>query len=99
MKTQHTPGPWSRNISPAAKYPTIYAGRNTHIARVMSAGLTEEETEANCNLVKSAPCLLALAATVAEFAEIDAEDNDDTASRRRLEKLGAMSRAVIAKAT
>ena len=32
--SNHTKGPWHRNISPATKYTTIFAGRNTHVARV-----------------------------------------------------------------
>jgi hypothetical protein len=52
---KHTPGPWARNIKPASMYPVIFAGRNTHIARVFSQGLSEEETEANCNLIAAAP--------------------------------------------
>lgn len=54
-----TPGPWHRNIKPAAKYPTIFAGRNTHVAVVQSRGLTDEEVEANCDLIAAASELLA----------------------------------------
>lgn len=47
-----TPGPWHRNIRPASRYPTIWAGRNTHIAYVSVGGLDgskfpEVELEAN----------------------------------------------------
>ena len=59
MKTKHTPGPWDRNIPPASKYPTIYAGRNTHVAMVLSTGLSQEEVEGNANLIAAAPELLA----------------------------------------
>jgi hypothetical protein len=59
MTTKHTPGPWSRNIKPAKKYNTIYAGRNTHVCYLAVTGLTDEEIEANCNLIMSAPELLA----------------------------------------
>ncbi len=55
----HTPGPWGRNIKPASKYITIYAGRNTHVAHLATGGLTEREIENNCNLIASAPQLLA----------------------------------------
>lgn len=58
-RAAHTPGPWHRNIVPARKYPTIFAGRNTHVAVVQSQGLTDEEVEANCNLIAAAPELLA----------------------------------------
>jgi len=52
-----TAGRWSRNIAPATRYPTIFAGRNTHVAVVRSEGLTPEEVEANCNLITAAPDL------------------------------------------
>ena len=55
----HTPGPWDRNIKPASKYPTIFAGRNAHVAQVVSSGLTPDEVEANCDLIAAAPDLLA----------------------------------------
>lgn len=59
MKTQHTPGPWNRNIPPAYHYPVIYAGRNTHVAQVIHNGerngQSAAETEANCNLIAAAP--------------------------------------------
>lgn len=56
---KHTPGSWGRNIAPASKYPIIYAGRNTHVARVLSEGLSLEEIEGNANLIAAAPDLLA----------------------------------------
>jgi hypothetical protein len=65
MTTNHTPGPWGRNIKPASHYPIIYAGRNTHVAQVISRGLTDAECEANCDLIAAAPDLLA-ALTLAE---------------------------------
>ena len=56
---QHTPGRWHRNVPPATKYTTIWAGRNTHVARVVTdGGLTPEEIEANCTLIAAAPKLL-----------------------------------------
>jgi hypothetical protein len=55
----HTPGPWHRNIPPATKYTTIFAGRNTHVARLSVDGLPAAEVEANCNLIAAAPDLLA----------------------------------------
>lgn len=58
MNAKHTPGPWSRNIKPAIKYCTIFAGRNTHVAHLAN-GLPEDEVEANCNLITAAPELLA----------------------------------------
>ncbi|MCE2892014.1 MAG: hypothetical protein LW848_12960 [Hyphomonadaceae bacterium] len=59
MTSQHTPGPWSRNIKPATKYPTLFAGRNTHICTVSVSGLPPETVEANLLLIRAAPDLLA----------------------------------------
>lgn len=58
-QAQHTPGPWSRNIPPARKYCTVFAGRNTHIAYLAGEHMTDEEAEANINLIAAAPELLA----------------------------------------
>jgi len=55
----HTPGPWHRNIKPARKYGVIFAGRNTHVARLAVEGLADDEIEANCDLITAAPDLLA----------------------------------------
>lgn len=44
----HTPG----HIKPASKCPTIFAGRDTHVAQVVSSGLTPD-------LIAAAPDLLA----------------------------------------
>lgn len=59
-----TPGPWYRNIKPASHYPTIYAGRNKHVASVArvydaSGRLDEGETEANLTLIQAAPAMFA----------------------------------------
>jgi hypothetical protein len=54
----HTSGPWHRNIPPATKYNTIFAGRNTHVARLSVDGLSAAEVEANCNLIAAAPDML-----------------------------------------
>src|ERR1700761_4373601 len=43
-----TPGPWSRNIPPASHYPTIFAGRNTH---VLALTATNKQVEANAEFV------------------------------------------------
>lgn len=59
MEKPYTQGGWHRNVPPATKFPTIFAGRNTHVARVVvDGGLTPEEIEANCNLIAAAPKLL-----------------------------------------
>ena len=54
----HTPGPWHRNIKPARKYGVIFAGRNTHVARLAVEGLADDEIEANCDLITAAPEML-----------------------------------------
>ena len=59
MTNAHTKGKWHRNVPPATKYPTIFAGRNTHVARVVvDGGLPPEEVDANCDLIAAAPMLL-----------------------------------------
>ena len=58
MENAHTPGPWHRNIKPASRYNTVFAGRNTHVARLVVDSLPAEEIEANCNLIAAAPELL-----------------------------------------
>ncbi|OFC61799.1 hypothetical protein BAE30_03895 [Acidithiobacillus caldus] len=59
MENPYTQGGRHRNAPPATKYPTIFAGRNTHVARVIvDGGLTAEEIEANCNVIAAAPRLL-----------------------------------------
>jgi hypothetical protein len=57
MEIKHTPGPWHRNIKPARKYPIIFSGRNRHVAQILTDGLTDEEIEANCDLITSAPAM------------------------------------------
>jgi hypothetical protein len=57
-KATHTPGPWSRNIRAGGKYPTVFAGRNQHVAQV-SQQADPAETEANIDLIAAAPDLLA----------------------------------------
>lgn len=62
-----TPGPWHRNIKPASRYPTIFAGRNTHVAYVAvnRGAMPDEEIEANLVLIQHAPAMLDLLQTVA----------------------------------
>lgn len=66
MKTKHTQGRWGRNIKPASKYPIIFAGRNTHVAQVITSGISTEEAEANADLIAAAPELLTAAIAVVE---------------------------------
>jgi hypothetical protein len=59
MKTQHSPGPWYRNVPPATKYVTIYRERNTHVCDVIpSRGVSPEEAEANLTLIAASPKML-----------------------------------------
>lgn len=55
----HTQGQWARNIRPARKYGTIFAGRNTHVCYLAVNGKSDIEIEANCDLIVAAPDLLA----------------------------------------
>lgn len=55
----HTPGPWNRNIPPARKYGTIFAGQNKHVCHLATGGMSDDEIEANCSLIVAAPDLLA----------------------------------------
>ena len=87
-KTQHTQGPWCRNISPATKYPTVFAGRCTHVAVVCTGGLPPEEVEANINLIAAAPDLLATLSALDDAGYLD-DIYPPTA---------ALARAAIAKA-
>ena len=50
----HSPIPWHRNIKPASKYPVIFSGQNTHVCQVISRGLTDDQVEANCDLIVAA---------------------------------------------
>jgi len=56
-KANYTRGGWHRNIKPASKYPVIFAGRNTHVAQVITRGLGDDEAEANADLIAAAPAL------------------------------------------
>jgi len=57
---KHTPGEWQRNIKPAAKYPTVFVGRNKHVFAVLHDNkIPPEEQEANHDLIIAAPDLLA----------------------------------------
>jgi hypothetical protein len=57
-QSKMTPGNWHRNIKPASKYPTIFAGRNTHVATVNTTGMSEEEIEANISAIAALPDLI-----------------------------------------
>ena len=96
MNTQHTPGPWHRNIKPATHYNTIFAGRNTHVTRLAVEGKSEEEVEANCALIVAAPDLLNMLRNAENwFREYDVQNGPDSGAQLLLEDI----RAAIAKAT
>jgi hypothetical protein len=90
----HTKGPWHRNIKPATKYSVVFAGRNTHVARVIVDGLTPDEVEANINLIAAAPELLELAQRVANLSPYA-----DEIGAGMLRQLVDQARAVTNKAT
>jgi hypothetical protein len=88
---QHTPGPWSRNIPPATKYPIVFAGRNTHIAALrVDRGVTDQEAEANINLIAAAPDLLVALYNLVELCDdvfVKPKECDDlTAARAAIAK-------------
>ena len=69
MSGHYTPGPWHRNIPPATKYVTVWAGRNTHVARVVPDHLPAEQVEGNIALIASAPTLLDALLDIKRLAE------------------------------
>jgi len=91
---KHTQGPWGRNIAPAWKYPIIFAGRNTHVAKLITDELPESEQEANARLIAAAPDLLAAAEALVEFAD---SNNRINLTGKLAEAVG-LARAAIAKA-
>ena len=47
---KHTPGRLGRNIPPVTRYPILYAGRNSHVCRVVTGGgIPDDEAEANAD--------------------------------------------------
>lgn len=103
---KHTPGPWHRNIQPAKKYNTIFAGRNTHVCHLTVTSLTDEEVEGNCNLITAAPeLLIALKAALALFDKDHAINHFNWGASvlraediRELNELPGQLRKAIAKA-
>jgi hypothetical protein len=93
MSTQkHTKGPWGRNIAPAWKYPIIFAGRSTHVAKIITDELPESEQEANACLIAAAPELLSALESMVCLYEIMNARNPYTDSRP-LEALAAIAKA------
>jgi hypothetical protein len=66
---KHTLGPWHRNIKPITRYPTIFAGRNTHLAKIIVEGIGLSEAEANADLIAAAPDLLEALQTIVRMAD------------------------------
>jgi hypothetical protein len=93
MNTQkHTPGPWGRNIAPAWKYPIIFAGRNTHVAKLITDELPESEQEANACLIAAAPDLLEIVKAYRNLLRTMASNEGELATFAHIE-------SVLAKAT
>ena len=67
MSAAFTPGPWHRNIKPATKYATVWAGQYTHVAHVATRGLSEGEVEGNIALIAKAPAMHAALAQIARM--------------------------------
>ena len=77
-QAQFTPGPWYRNIPPANKYPTIWSGRNKHVAYIKQLQ-DDSEAEANINLIAAAPAMYeALSELVKYLREEVADEALDT---------------------
>lgn len=92
QKQAFTPGPWLRNIRCDGKYSTVFAGRNTHVAHVCQQK-DGAETEANIDLIASAPDLLEACEVALEFIEARERKYNMTASTE-----GNLLRFAIAKA-
>ena len=91
---EHTPGPWHRNITPASKYTTVFAGRNKHVAYIATKGMSEEECEGNIRLITAAPELLAATCSL-----VEAMTYEQTGCGMRVSESVTTARAAIAKAT
>jgi predicted nucleotidyltransferase len=95
----HTPGPWSRNISPARKYPTIFAGRNSHVCTLVSQRRDDAELEANANLIAASPDLLAALKEAASMLDyVAAVGLEALDASKRVPGIQARVEAAIAKA-
>jgi hypothetical protein len=86
---KHTQGPWHRNIPAEGKYPTVFAGRNQHVA-VASQQKDSAETEANISLIAAAPELLNALSALLRVC-------DEELDPKRTPEM-AIARAAIAKA-
>jgi hypothetical protein len=75
MTSKHTKGPWFRNIRAGGKYPTVFAGRNNHVA-VVQQQESADETEANIDLIAAAPELLEALRSCVDSMELYHQDNE-----------------------
>lgn len=78
----YTPGPWYRNIPPAAKYATIFAGRNTHVCVLTH---TNKDVEGNADLIAAAPDM---AEALRNLLTNDSSYANQQAARAALAKAG-----------
>lgn len=86
--SKHTPGPWHRNIRANGHYPVVFAGRNQHVATATQQ-TDPAETEANIDLIATAPELLQ---ALRELIEAATHHQADAAAAL------AQARAAVAKA-
>jgi small-conductance mechanosensitive channel len=102
MSTQHTPGPWHRNIRANGKYPTVFAGRNQHVATVCQQK-DGAETEANIDLITAAPALKQqrdeLLAALRAIEKVAQRHMERIADDHEARWIAAAAHAAIAKAT
>lgn len=89
-----TPGGWDRNIKPVTKYPIVFAGRNTHIAQIITRGIPIEQAEANCNLIAAAPDLLEAAKLMLEFYNDLSASNPGFMGKLALQDYGRWNDAI-----
>jgi hypothetical protein len=98
MSTHHTLGPWGRNIKPASRYPVIFAGRNTHVAQVITKGLPESECEANADLIAAAPELLAALRRIASACLLPESNGVTLTPEAMLTAIGKVAQVAVNKA-
>lgn len=103
-KTNHTPGPWHRGELPVrdpknGNLPTVYIwdeGENNYIAAVCDEDGNGHATDANANLIASAPELLDFAKAFVQCFSKDGQFNSITADYGT-EELHEMARNAIRK--
>lgn len=97
-----TPAPWGRNIKPVSKYPVIYAGkapRHVYVASIArESGISEDEAEANADLIVAAPHLFAWLEKAVQMAKQQAAGGDDAPSSGAWAWLADMGQMTLDKA-